>query len=203
MIKRSLDIMLVLGTFPIWIFILLIIAILVKINMGSPVFFQQLRGGMNGNPFRLIKFRTMTDKRDENGQILPDHDRLTRFGIWLRSTSLDELPELLNILKGDMSLVGPRPLPLKYIERYSNTQRRRLEIKPGLTGWAQIQGRNALTWEKRFQLDVWYVKNQTFWLDIKIMCLTPWIVIKRDGINAGGEATMPEFMGDDKKSEIC
>ena len=195
--------MLVLGTFPIWIFILLIIAILVKINMGSPVFFQQLRGGMNGNPFRLIKFRTMTDKRDENGQILPDHDRLTRFGIWLRSTSLDELPELLNILKGDMSLVGPRPLPLKYIERYSNTQRRRLEIKPGLTGWAQIQGRNALTWEKRFQLDVWYVKNQTFWLDIKIMCLTPWIVIKRDGINAGGEATMPEFMGDDKKSEIC
>lgn len=174
---------------------MLIVAFLVRIKLGSPVIFRQIRPGLHGKPFVLYKFRTMTDARDEDGNLLPDELRLTPFGKFLRSTSLDELPELFNVLKGDMSLVGPRPLLMQYLDRYTPEQARRHEVKPGITGWAQINGRNALSWEEKFELDVWYVDNWSIWLDLKILLLTLIKVLKREGIHADGHVTMPEFFG--------
>jgi len=170
-------------------------ALVVRIKLGSPVLFRQMRPGFQGKPFELYKFRTMTDARGHDGALLPDAARLTRFGQFLRAASLDELPELLNVLKGDMSLVGPRPLLMQYLDRYTLEQARRHEAKPGITGWAQVNGRNALTWEEKFKLDVWYVDNQSFWLDIKIIFMTIWKILKREGINQQGQATMEEFKG--------
>jgi sugar transferase EpsL len=170
-------------------------AILVRIKLGSPILFTQIRPGLHSQPFKMMKFRTMTDERDEQGKLLPDSERLTTFGKFLRSSSLDELPELLNVLKGDMSLVGPRPLLMEYLPLYSVEQARRHHAKPGITGWAQINGRNAISWEQKFSLDVWYVDNQSLLLDIKILFLTVWKVFKREGISAAGEATMTKFTG--------
>lgn len=178
--------------------ILLLIAIMVLHKHGSPIIFSQVRPGMNKKLFKMIKFRTMTNECDDNGNLLPDDVRLTNFGRFLRSTSLDELPELINVLKGDMSLVGPRPLLMEYLPLYSERQALRHEVRPGVTGWAQINGRNALSWEEKFELDVWYVENRTLWLDIKILFLTVWQVIKRDGISQDGEATMSKFTGSNK-----
>lgn len=175
--------------------LLLILMVLVRLKLGSPIFFTQVRPGLHGKPFKMIKFRTMTDARDADGNLLPDNIRLTAFGRFLRSTSLDELPELWNVLKGDMSLVGPRPLLMEYLPRYTPEQARRHEARPGITGWAQINGRNAISWEEKFKLDVWYVDNQTFWLDLKILVLTIKKVFVREGISAEGEATMPKFTG--------
>jgi len=171
------------------------IALAVRFRMGSPVFFRQVRPGLHGQPFTLLKFRTMLDVRDAAGNLLPDGERLTRLGRILRSTSLDELPELFNVLRGEMSLVGPRPLLTSYLERYTPEQARRHEMMPGLTGWAQVNGRNALTWEARFELDVWYVDHWSLGLDLRILALTLWKVIKREGISHPGEATMTEFRG--------
>jgi len=165
--------------------------------MGRPVLFKQMRPGLNAKPFYMYKFRTMTNEKDEQGNPLSDEQRLTRLGRFLRSTSLDELPELFNVLKGDMSLVGPRPLLMQYLARYTPEQARRHEVKPGITGWAQVNGRNAITWEEKFALDVWYVDNWSLWLDIKILAMTVVKVFKREGISAKGEATMPEFMGNE------
>ena len=168
---------------------------MVRFKLGSPVLFKQDRPGLNGEPFYMYKFRTMTDQRDEQGNLLPDEQRLLKFGQLLRSTSLDELPELLCVLKGDMSLVGPRPLMMKYLSRYTPEQARRHEMKPGITGWAQINGRNAISWEDRFKLDVWYVDNWNVWLDIKILFKTVMLVFQREGITQEGHVTMTEFMG--------
>jgi lipopolysaccharide/colanic/teichoic acid biosynthesis glycosyltransferase len=176
--------------------ILLIVAVLVRIVHGKPIFFTQVRPGFRGELFTVYKFRTMTDQRDENGELLPDEQRLTSLGRFLRTTSLDELPELFNVLRGEMSLVGPRPLLIQYLDRYSPEQARRHDVLPGITGWAQVNGRNALTWEDKFRLDVWYVDNWSLWLDIKILALTLWKVIKREGISQPGHATAEEFMGD-------
>ncbi|NLW44484.1 MAG: sugar transferase [Syntrophomonadaceae bacterium] len=175
--------------------LLFVLAIIIRLQMGNPVFFRQQRPGFKGKPFQIIKFRTMKEQRDKDGRMLPDEQRLTRLGKFLRSTSLDELPELFNVLKGDMSLVGPRPLLMQYLDRYTPEQARRHEMKPGITGWAQVNGRNAITWEEKFALDVWYVNNCSFWLDMKILAMTVVKVFKREGISAEGEATMPEFMG--------
>ena len=174
---------------------MLVIALLVRWKLGPPVLFRQVRPGLHGRPFVLYKFRTMNDARDADGNLLPDELRLTPFGKWLRSTSLDELPELLNVLKGDMSLVGPRPLRMEYLERYTPEQARRHEVKPGITGWAQVNGRNALSWKEKFNLDVWYVDNWNLWLDLRILLMTVVKVLRREGINAEGHATMPEFTG--------
>ncbi len=167
----------------------------VRRKLGNPAFFRQRRPGLGGRPFNMIKFRTMTDARGASGELLPDADRLTPFGRFLRASSLDELPELWNVLKGDMSLVGPRPLLMDYLPLYSAEQSRRHEVRPGITGWAQINGRNALSWEEKFKLDVWYVENRSLWLDIKILWLTVRKVLVRDGISAAGDATMPRFTG--------
>ncbi len=175
--------------------VLLGVAYLVRKNLGSPVLFRQVRPGMHGKPFEMIKFRTMLDAVDAQGNVLPDDVRLTPFGRFLRSTSLDELPELWNVLKGDMSLVGPRPLLMEYLPLYSTEQARRHEARPGVTGWAQVNGRNAISWDDKFKLDVWYVDNQSLWLDIKIIFLTIKKVLVRDGISAEGEATMTRFTG--------
>jgi len=172
-----------------------IVAWKIRKNLGSPVLFKQVRPGKDGKPFEMVKFRTMRDAVDANGNPLPDSERLTPFGNWLRSTSLDELPELWNVLKGDMSLVGPRPLLMEYLSLYNSEQYRRHEVRPGVTGWAQVNGRNAISWEEKFKLDVWYVNNQSFWLDIKILWLTVKKVLVRDGISAEGEATMSKFTG--------
>ena len=176
--------------------VMLAVALLVLLTMGRPVLFRQQRPGLRGKPFTLYKFRTMRDARTASGELLPDDLRLTTFGKWLRSTSLDELPELFNVLKGEMSLVGPRPLLMEYLPRYSPEQARRHEVKPGITGWAQVNGRNALSWEEKFRLDVWYVDHWNLWLDVKILLLTIWKVLKREGISAEGSATMPVFTGD-------
>ena len=173
-----------------------VIALLVRWRMGSPVLFRQQRPGLGGVPFMMIKFRTMRDACDAAGQPLPDARRLTRFGRFLRATSLDELPELWNVLRGDMSLVGPRPLLMDYLPLYSAEQSRRHDVRPGLTGWAQVNGRNALSWERKFELDVWYVENRTFRLDIRILVLTLLKVVKSEGISGGGEATMTWFTGE-------
>lgn len=175
--------------------VLAVVAVAIWMQMGRPIIFRQMRPGLNGRPFYMYKFRTMSNKRDEEGNLLPDEQRLTSLGKFLRKTSLDEFPELFNVLKGDMSLVGPRPLLMQYLERYTPEQARRHEVKPGITGWAQVNGRNALSWEEKFALDVWYVDNISLCLDFKILGLTIWKVLKRDGISAEGEATMPEFMG--------
>ena len=164
-------------------------------TMGRPVLFRHVRPGLHGKPFVMYKFRTMRDLRDAEGKLLPNEARLTPFGRWLRSTSLDELPELLNVLRGEMSLVGPRPLLMEYLDRYTPEQARRHEVKPGITGWAQIHGRNNLSWDERFKLDVWYVDNWSLWLDVKILWRTLWMVLRREGISAQGYATMPEFRG--------
>lgn len=174
---------------------LVVLICLIRWRLGKPVFFSQMRPGLNGRPFRMVKFRTMTNARGADGELLPDAERLTVFGRFLRSTSLDELPELWNVLKGDMSLVGPRPLLMEYLPLYSADQARRHEVRPGITGWAQVNGRNALSWDEKFALDVWYVDRHTLWLDIKILWLTVRKVLLRDGISAAGEATMPKFTG--------
>ena len=176
----------------------LLLVLLVRVKLGPPVFFTQTRPGLHGQPFQMIKFRTMTNARADNGTLLPDCERLTCFGCFLRSTSLDELPELLNVLKGEMSLVGPRPLLMDYLPLYSPEQSRRHEVKPGITGWAQVNGRNAISWEEKFQLDVWYVDHQSFWLDLKILFLTVKRVFQRSGISAYGEMTMPRFTGNNR-----
>jgi len=193
--KRCFDVVLSLGLLTVLSPVLIILFLLVRTKLGKPVFFKQERPGQNGNLFMLYKFRSMTDKKDKNGTLLSDRERLIGFGKLLRQTSLDELPELYNILKGDMSFVGPRPLLVQYLPRYNAEQARRHEVKPGLTGWAQVNGRNAISWEDKFKLDVWYVDHQSFWLDIKILFMTLMVVLKRSGISAEGEATMGEFMG--------
>ena len=182
--------------------LLAILAVLVRVNLGSPVLFKQVRPGLSGKPFTIYKFRTMTDERDENGNLLPDSQRLTRLGRFLRSASLDELPELYNVIKGDMSLVGPRPLLMQYLERYTPEQARRNEARPGITGWAQVNGRNALSWEDKFGLDVWYVDNQSPALDLRTLGLTLLKVFKREGISGGGSETMTEFMGSPSDARI-
>jgi len=174
-------------------------ALMVKIKLGSPLFFKQVRPGLNGNLFNMYKLRSMTNERDKDGRLLSDEVRLTKFGQFLRSTSLDELPGLWNVLKGDMSLVGPRPLLVEYLPLYSEKQSRRHEVKPGITGWAQVNGRNAISWDEKFDLDVWYVDNQSIWLDIKILWLTVKKVIMRDGINQNGQATSEAFKGSTNK----
>lgn len=178
--------------------LLLLLAVLVALLLGRPVFFVQQRPGRHGRPFQLIKFRTMVDARDASGNLLPDAQRLTRFGRWLRATSLDELPQLWNVLKGDMSLVGPRPLLIEYLPLYSPVQARRHEVRPGITGWAQVNGRNDISWEEKFALDVWYVDNQSLLLDLKILLLTMLRVVQRKGISQRGHATAEKFMGSDR-----
>ncbi len=174
---------------------LLVVIWMVRRKLGSPVFFAQVRPGMHGKPFKMVKFRSMTSERGTDGELLPDAERLTPFGRFLRSTSLDELPELWNVLKGDMSLVGPRPLLMEYLPLYSPEQARRHEVRPGITGWAQVNGRNTISWEDKFKLDVWYVDHCSLWLDIKILWLTVKKVLVREGISAAGEATMGKFTG--------
>lgn len=175
---------------------IVVLAWFVQRKLGRPVLFRQVRPGLHGKPFEMVKFRTMTDERGPDGALLPDAVRLTAFGRFLRASSLDELPELWNVLKGDMSLVGPRPLLMEYLPLYSPQQSRRHEVRPGITGWAQVNGRNALSWDEKFALDVWYVDNRSLWLDIKILWLTVKKVLVREGISAAGEATMPRFTGD-------
>ncbi len=175
--------------------VLVILSLLVRMNIGTLIFFTQTRPGQHGKPFTIIKFRTMTDARDDDGVLLPDAHRLTRFGRFLRTTSLDELPELWNVVKGEMSLVGPRPLLMEYLPLYSPQQARRQDVRPGITGWAQVNGRNAISWNEKFKLDTWYVNNQSFLLDMKILFLTVKRVFQRHGISADGEVTMPRFKG--------
>lgn len=174
---------------------ILLLMLLIRIKLGAPIFFIQTRPGLRGKPFSMIKFRTMIDVRDAAGNLLPDADRLTAFGKFLRSTSLDELPELWNVLKGDMSLVGPRPLLIEYLPLYTPEQARRHEVRPGITGWAQVNGRNTLSWEEKFKLDIWYVDNRSLWLDVKILFLTVQKVLMRDGINQEGSETTEKFRG--------
>ena len=194
-IKPAIDFMLALVGFLFLspVFVLVTIGLFFA-NDGKPFFFQ-LRPGKNGKIFKIIKFKTMTDKKDENGNLLPDADRLTKIGSFVRKTSLDEIPQLLNVIKGDMALVGPRPLLPQYLELYNDFQRRRNEVKPGITGWAQVNGRNSISWEKKFEYDVWYVDNVSFLLDIKILILTVLKVVKSEGINEQGQATSEEFKG--------
>jgi sugar transferase EpsL len=195
--KRALDLVLASLGLILLSPLILLIAILVRILLGAPVLFRQQRPGYRGQPFYLYKFRTMTDKRGHDGQLLPDSARLTGLGSFLRALSLDELPELFNILRGDMSLVGPRPLLMEYLPLYSADQMRRHEVYPGVTGWAQIHGRNALEWPARFALDTWYVDHRSFWLDVKILLITLWKVISREGINQPGQATTEYFTGNE------
>ncbi len=175
--------------------LLAVLSVVSLILQGPPILFRQVRPGLRGEPFRLLKFRTMREARDEAGRLLPDADRLTGFGRFLRSLSLDELPELINVLRGEMSLVGPRPLLMQYLERYSPEQARRHDVLPGITGWAQVNGRNALTWERKFELDVWYVDHWSVWLDVRILAITLWKMLLREGISQPGRATADEFMG--------
>lgn len=193
--KRLLDLVLVIPSLVVLAPIISVVAAITRFALGSPVMYRQERPGLFGKPFMLHKFRTMIDAYDEQGQPLSDAERLTPYGRWLRKFSLDELPQLWNVLKGDMSLVGPRPLVIRYLPRYSPEQFRRHEVRPGLTGWTQTNGRNALSWEQKFQFDVWYVDHLSFWLDVKIIARTFWLVLRRSNITAEGHATMPEFMG--------
>lgn len=181
--------------------VIAVIAFQIRRKLGSPVLFRQTRPGKDGKPFEMIKFRTMLDAVDEEGNPLPDAQRMTPFGAFLRSTSLDELPELWNVLKGDMSLVGPRPLLMEYLPLYSKEQYRRHEVRPGVTGWAQVNGRNAISWEEKFKLDVWYVDNKSFWLDLKIIYQTMKKVLVREGVTADQHATMPVFKGNEKDEQ--
>lgn len=200
MIKCIFDFIVALvGLLLIWP-LLIILALINYTIHGSPVFFKQLRPGLKEKPFLFYKFRTMTNERDQNGDLLPDEQRLTPYGEWLRRTSLDELPSLFNVLKGDMSLVGPRPLLMEYLPLYNEFQKKRHDVKPGITGWAQVNGRNEISWEKKFELDVWYVENQSLGLDLKVLFLTLDAIIKREGINAKNHKTMPKFRGSIDKS---
>ncbi|CAM5383489.1 sugar transferase [Thauera mechernichensis] len=201
MLKRLFDFLMALFGLVALSPVLAILAWQIRKKLGSPVLFRQTRPGLHGKPFQMVKFRTMRDAIGPDGQPLPDAERMTPFGSFLRSASLDELPELWNVLKGDMSLVGPRPLLMEYLPLYSPEQARRHEVRPGVTGWAQINGRNALSWDEKFRLDVWYVDNQSFWLDLKILALTVKKVFVREGISAAGEATMPRFTGSSKETE--
>jgi len=194
-LKRGMDCLVSLGLLAVLSPLLLAIALMVWWKLGLPVLFVQERPGLYGRPFRMLKFRTMTDARDTSRTLLPDRERLTAFGRLLRAASLDELPELINVLKGDMSLVGPRPLLVEYLPLYSREQARRHEVRPGMTGWAQVNGRNALTWEEKFRLDVWYVDNRSFWLDLRILWMTLRAVLARKGITQEGHATMERFRG--------
>jgi lipopolysaccharide/colanic/teichoic acid biosynthesis glycosyltransferase len=198
MIKRLIDILTATIVLVVFSPILLVISLLVRNKLGSPILFTQERPGLNGKSFKMIKFRSMRDAINENGDELSDSERLTPFGEKLRSSSLDELPGLWNVLKGDMSLVGPRPLLVEYLPLYSTEQSKRHNVRPGITGWAQINGRNAISWEDKFKLDLWYVENQSLWLDLKILFLTIKKVFIKEGISADGEVTMPKFKGDSK-----
>ena len=193
--KRILDLALIVLAAPLLFPLSALVALLVRAKLGSPVLFRQERGGLGGQPFTMLKFRTMTNERDADGDLLPDAWRLTVLGRFLRSSSLDELPELINVLKGEMSLVGPRPLFVHYRDRYTPEQMRRHEVRPGITGWAQVNGRNALTWQQKFALDAWYVDQQSFSLDLKIVVVTLWRVLKRESTSQPGHATAQEFMG--------
>ena len=195
MIKRFFDFLLSLVLLLILCPIYIVVVLLILFKIGRPVFFRQKRPGVNGKIFNIYKFRTMTVEKDESGELLPDEQRLTSVGMYIRSASLDELPQILNVLKGDMSFVGPRPLLIEYLSLYSEKQSRRHEVKPGITGWAQVNGRNAISWEEKFDLDVWYVDNQSIWLDIKILWLTIKKVILRDGISQNDHVTMDKFKG--------
>lgn len=200
--KRILDIVVSLTALIVLSPLIFVLWVLVYFRLGAPVFFRQQRPGLHAKLFTMYKFRTMISRtHDENGQILPDERRLTPFGRWLRSTSLDELPELLNVLRGDMSLVGPRPLMTKYLDRYTPDQARRHEVKPGITGWAQVNGRNNMTWEQKFEYDLWYVDHQSLWLDLKILLLTVLLVFKGEGVSKDGHATVDEFMGTEARKE--
>ena len=194
-VKRLIDVTACLITLPVVLVVCGAVALAIWLTMGRPVLFRQKRAGLYGRVFEIWKFRTMTNDRDESGRLLPDEKRLTRLGRFLRSTSLDELPQVWNVLRGEMSLVGPRPLLPEYLERYTPEQARRHEVRPGITGWAQVNGRNETTWEERFRRDVWYVDNWSLWLDLKILWLTVIKVLRRDGISRQGHATMPEFLG--------
>ncbi|WOE74808.1 sugar transferase [Alterisphingorhabdus coralli] len=193
--KRAIDLIIALSILLILSPVLLLIALFNWIYLGRPLIFQQKRPGLNGRPFNLFKFRTMKDTVDDSGRALPDAKRLTRYGKLLRSTSLDELPSLWNVVKGDMAIIGPRPLLMEYLPLYSEHQFRRHDIRPGITGWAQVNGRNAISWEEKFAADIWYIDNQSFALDLKIVFMTAKKVISRDGVSAEGEATMPKFTG--------
>lgn len=193
--KRFLDLVFVIPTLIVLSPVLLLILLVVRIRLGSPALFRQQRPGLHGQAFTIHKFRTMTDARDNHGDLLADAERLTKLGTLLRETSMDELPELIDVLRGDMSLVGPRPLLTAYLDRYSTEQMRRHEVKPGITGWAQINGRNAITWEEKFDLDVWYVEHMSLGLDLRILLLTAWKVLKREGISPPDLSSTPEFMG--------
>ena len=193
--KKIFDYLITILAIPLWVPLIGVFAIIVRVKIGSPVFFQQDRGGFNGNVFRIIKFRTMTDVRDAKGCLLPDEHRMTKLGVFLRRSSLDELPSLINVLLGQLSLVGPRPLIAEYLPLYTPEQSRRHEVRPGITGWAQVNGRNAISWEDKFKLDVWYVDHSSLWLDARILWRTLLKVLVRDGISAAGEATMPKFTG--------
>jgi sugar transferase EpsL len=193
--KRMLDLTLVIASMPITLPLICAVSVAIRIGLGSPVFFRQERLGLNGKEFLITKFRTMSQARDQKGDLLSDQLRLTRLGRWLRSTSVDELPELINVLRGEMSLVGPRPLHSYYRDRYSDRQFRRHHAPPGITGWAQVHGRNAISWEKKFELDLWYVQHQSLWLDLKILCLTSLNLFRSEGVTQPGHATADEFKG--------
>lgn len=195
--KRAFDLLLTLPGLLVISPLLLLLGLLVLLAHGRPILFRQRRPGYQGEPFELYKFRTMVEASDPAGDLLPDEQRLTSLGRWLRALSLDELPELLNVIKGEMSLVGPRPLLMQYLPRYNREQARRHDVLPGITGWAQVNGRNAVTWQQKFELDLWYVDNWSLWLDLKILAITLWKVLKREGISQPGHATAEEFMGND------
>jgi sugar transferase EpsL len=198
--KRIFDLLLAVPAVLICAPAMAVIALLTRLSQGKDIFFHQIRPGLQEKPFTMLKFRTMSNRQGDGGRLLPDEQRITPFGQFLRSTSLDELPELFNVLKGEMSLVGPRPLLMRYLQRYTPEQMRRHEVRPGITGWAQVNGRNAISWEEKFKLDVWYVDNQSLELDIKIIALTLLKILKREGISAAGHATMSEFMGPERVS---
>jgi lipopolysaccharide/colanic/teichoic acid biosynthesis glycosyltransferase len=193
--KRLFDLVLAIPALVILAPVTVVLILLLRISVGKGVFFYQNRPGLHGKPFRIYKFRTMTNECDIDDCLLPDSERLTKLGSFLRSTSLDELLELFNVVKGDMSIVGPRPLLMQYLDRYTPEQARRHEVKPGITGWAQVNGRNAISWEDKFKLDVWYVDNWSVWLDVRIIAMTIWKILKREGISQPGQATAEEFMG--------
>ncbi|MCC7434863.1 MAG: sugar transferase [Methanoregulaceae archaeon] len=195
MVKRLFDMVVSAIALLVFLPLILVLIVLVRVKLGAPVFFTQTRPGKDGKPFQMVKFRSMTTAKDADGNLLPDDQRLPKFGKLLRSTSLDELPELWNVLKGDMSLVGPRPLLMQYLDRYTPEQRRRHYVRPGITGWAQVNGRNNVPWEERFKMDVWYVDNHNLLLDIKILWMTVLKVVKRSDVSQEGHATMTEFMG--------
>jgi len=194
-VSRMFDVSVALVSLVVLLPLMFLLSVFILFKIGTPVFFTQVRPGLHGRSFKMIKFRTMRDAYDSEGNPLPDEQRLTKFGNFLRATSLDELPELWNVLKGEMSLVGPRPLLMEYLDLYTPEQARRHEVRPGVTGWAQVNGRNAISWEEKFKLDVWYVDNRTFWLDIKILCLTIKKVFVREGISADGHVTTERFKG--------